>query len=78
MHNLHALSLGLPGTPLHGLNDFASDPRSTSARPCARSASHPRPGALRRRPRSGRGRRFALRVRRTAPAPAPARADLGA
>ena len=30
MHNLIALSLGLPGTPLHGLNDF--EPRSRPAR----------------------------------------------
>ena len=29
MHNLTAISLALPGTPLHGLSDF--DPRSRAA-----------------------------------------------
>ena len=31
MHNLTAISLGLPGTPLHGLSDF--DPPSRAAPP---------------------------------------------
>jgi hypothetical protein len=32
MHNLIALSLALPGTPLHGLNEFEAGSRSTSPR----------------------------------------------
>ena len=32
MHNLTAISLGLPGTPLHGLSDFDPRPRAASPR----------------------------------------------
>lgn len=69
MHNLHALSLGLPGTPLHGLNDF--EPRRSPARyapPRTGFGSHagPTADAWPRQPRATRGRRFVLRVRRPA------------
>ena len=33
MHNLIALSVGLPGTPLHGLNDFDSAARRPTSPP---------------------------------------------
>ena len=54
MHNLTALSLGLPGTPLHGLNDFESPARPTSVR--LRTGRRPRRvpivGAWRRQPQA--------------------------
>ena len=76
MQNLIALSLGLPGTPLHGLSDFESRSRSATAPLHTVPGPHQigAAGARRRRPQPTRGRRFALRIRR----PAPARADLGA
>ena len=82
MHNLTALSLGLPGTPLYGLNDFDPRSRSTSAPLRTGFGSHPvaSADAWRRPPRAPRGRRWALRARRPLPArvPASASADLAA
>ena len=52
MHNLIALSLGLPGTPLHGLNDC--DPRTHS--------TSPPPPAPPRRGLSGSSHGASLRV----------------
>ena len=44
MHNLIALSLGLPGTPLHVLNDFDSAARwPTSPPPRTRRGSRQGP-----------------------------------
>ncbi len=69
MHNLIAVSLGLPGTPLHGLNDL--DPRSRSTSAPLRTRRGPRPGptagAWRRQPQAMRGRRFVPRDNRPAP-----------
>ena len=66
MHNLIALSLGLPGTPLHGLNDFDPRTRSTSLAPAhgARGAARPDAAASPRQPQAARRRRFAARHRR--------------
>ena len=54
MHNLTALSLALPGTPLHGLDEFEARRPSTSplrtprvSRPSARAGAT-RPQAARR------------------------------
>ena len=47
MHNLIALSLALPGTPLHGLNDF--EPRSRSTAPPMRAARASTPSARHKR-----------------------------
>ena len=71
MHNLTAYSLGLPGTPLHGLNDFEPRSRSTSARLGTGPGSHHAPAARARRrpPQAKRGRRFVARVVRPAPGP---------
>ena len=69
MHNLIALSLELPGTPLHGLNDFEPRSRSASAplRPAPGSLGGPPARAEQRHPQPTPGRRVALRARRPAP-----------
>lgn len=69
MHNLTALSLGLPGTPLHGLDEFEPRSRSTPAPlPTGFGARRgARPRAWRRRPQASPARRFAARARRPAP-----------
>ena len=69
MHNLTALSLGLPGTPLHGLDDFAPRSRSTAAPLRTGFGSHlgPTRGGWRRQPQPTRGRRFAAGDGRPAP-----------
>ena len=66
MHNLIALSLGLPGTPLHGLNDFDPGRRSASPPPRTGRGAHPGPSvaASPRQPQAARRRRFAARHRR--------------
>ena len=69
MHNLTAMSLGLPGTPLHGLDDFEPRSRPAAAPLSAGLASHCGPTARARphQPRATRGRRFAARALRAAP-----------
>ena len=42
MHHLTALSLALPGTPLHGLNEF--DPRAPATPPPTRRLRPSLPG----------------------------------
>jgi hypothetical protein len=56
MHNLTALSLALPGTPLHGLDEFA--PRRRPVPALLRAAAPRRKVA--------RAPRFAVRVHRPA------------
>ena len=65
MHNLIALSLALPGTPLHGLDDFdARAPMPPTPSPAGRAATP----ATRAASRLPRARRRGRRLSRPAPA----------